>query len=91
MNFIIQVNEKIVVSELSNIHIVFDSIDNRKQFEVTYVPGDLIISDLVWTKINSDTTSKFFLKFDYYGKSGDVDHLFPVQTDHPKLTSLKLS
>ena len=25
------------------------------------------------------------------GKSGDVDHLFPVQTDHPKLTSLKLS
>ena len=55
-----------LTSELSNIHIVFDSIDNRKQFEVTYVPGDLIISDLVWTKINSDTTSNFFLKFDYY-------------------------
>ena len=28
---------------------------------------------------------------DGYGKSGDVDHLNPVQTDHPKLTSLSHS
>jgi hypothetical protein len=71
VNLIIQVNEKIAVTELANIHIVFDSVDNRKQFDVNYVPGELIISDYVWTKINSDSASKFFLKFDYYTYTKD--------------------
>ena len=44
---------------------VFDSIDNRKRYDINYVPGDLTISDKAWHKINLDSSSRFFLKFNY--------------------------
>ncbi len=65
VNLIIQVNEKLSVTGLYNFHIAFDSVDSRKQFTVNYVPGDLTIDEDVWSKINLDSTSRLFLKFDY--------------------------
>ena len=65
VNFIIQINEKLIVTGITNIHIVFDSVESRKRFDINYVPGDLIISNEVWNKINSDSSTKLFLKFDY--------------------------
>ncbi len=44
---------------------VFDSVESRKPFDINYVPGDLIINDEAWNKINSDSSAKIFLKFDY--------------------------
>ena len=65
VNFIIQINEKLVVDGLSDIHLTFDSVDSKKGFAIDYVPGDLIISDEIWKKINLDTSTRFFLKFNY--------------------------
>ena len=65
VNLMIQVNDKLIVTGLYNFCIVFDSVENRKQFTVNYIPGDLFIDEDVWSKINLDSTSRLFLKFDY--------------------------
>lgn len=65
VNLIIQVNDKLIVTGLYNFHIVFDSVDSKKQFSVNYIPGDLSIDEDVWSQINLDSTSRLFLKFDY--------------------------
>jgi len=63
---IIQVNDKLVTFEISGMHLVFEN--NKKEIESTqinYIPGELIISDYAWGKINSDSTKKITLKFNY--------------------------
>lgn len=65
INFIIQVNEKLVVSGLTDIHLIFDSVNSVEKFSVDYIVGDLIISDELWSRIRSDSTRSFFLKFNY--------------------------
>jgi hypothetical protein len=65
INFIIQVNERLVVGEISNIHFTFDSVNSNEKFPIDYSPGDLIISDELWSKVNSDSSRPFFLIFDY--------------------------
>jgi arginine utilization protein RocB len=66
VNLIIQVNARLVVSELSNIYLTFDSINNRQKFYATYVPGDLTLTSELWNKIKLDTSSRLFLNFNYY-------------------------
>jgi hypothetical protein len=63
---IIQVNDKLVTFDISVMHLVFEN--NKKEIESTqinYIPGKLIISDYAWGKINSDSTKKITLKFNY--------------------------
>ena len=74
VNLIIQVNEKLIVSGLTNVYFTFDSIDNSQRFGVNYVPGDLILSTELLNRINSDTSSKLFLHFDYnsYAKQNRI-------------------
>ena len=39
VKLIIQINEKLIASGLSNFHMVFDSINSRERFDINYVPG----------------------------------------------------
>ena len=65
VNFIIQVNERLVVGELSGINLFLDSVYSKEVYDIDYIPGELIINEDAWRKINSDTSKKVFLKFDY--------------------------
>ncbi len=61
INFIIQVNEKLIENQLSNLHLSLDA----EKMEVSYVPGELVISDKNHDLINSGDIKKFYLHFDY--------------------------
>ena len=65
VNLVIQVNEKLVVGSISGMYLLLDSGPLAKQIPVSYVPGDLLISKAAWTIINSDTTNKLSLHFNY--------------------------
>ena len=65
VNLIIQVNDKLIVTGLYNFQMTFYSVNSKKQFAVNYVPGDLSIDEYLWHKINLDSNSMLFLKFDY--------------------------
>jgi hypothetical protein len=65
-NFIIQVNEELVIDGILKPTLTFNS--ETEKFSSTalkYVPGNLILSDDLWSKILSDTTSGFVLSFNY--------------------------
>lgn len=87
VNLIIQVNDKLIVTGLYNFHIAFDSVESRKQFTVNYVPGDLSIDENVWSKINLDSISRLFLKFDYSTFNGGNQEIanFSVELTQQKL------
>jgi len=65
INMTILVNEKLVVEELSRVHLTFDSLTNRQIFYIAYVPGELVFDSESWNKIRSYTSSRLFLQFDY--------------------------
>jgi hypothetical protein len=71
VNFIIQINERLAIDGLSGINFSFDSVDSKEKYNVEYVPGELTISDDLWTRISSDTSKRIFLKFDYNTFTGD--------------------
>ena len=71
LNMVIQVNEKLVISEISGVKLNFENIDKTKSsILVGYNPGELILEDGNWTKIRSDSTQKINLTFDYYTYKG---------------------
>ena len=68
---VIEVNERLVISEISNIELNFEKIDKTKSSTpVGYHPGELILEDQSWEKIKSDLTQKISLTFDYYTYNG---------------------
>ena len=66
LNMVIQVNEKLVTSEISNLCLNFENVDGEKnRILINYYPGDLVLDNDIWGKINSETTKKITLTFDY--------------------------
>lgn len=58
---ILEVNGKVLNGEISNLYIKY----GEEQYFINYYPGDLILSDIVWSKIQAETQKKFLLHFDY--------------------------
>ena len=87
VNLIIQVNERLIISGLTNIYFTIDSVTNRQKFYVSYVPGDLTLSPEFEDKIGSDTSSKLFLHFDYniYSKENEVTANFYSELSQKEL------
>jgi hypothetical protein len=65
VNLIIQVNEKLVIGEISRMYLIFGSGIDARKINTDYVPGKLTLSKDAWQIINSDTPIKFSLHFDY--------------------------
>ena len=61
VNMILQVNGKILNGEISGLYIKY----GEEKYPVNYYPGDLILSEIVWAKIQAGTQKKFHLHFDY--------------------------
>ena len=58
---ILEVNGKVLNGEISGLYIKY----GEEKYQVNYYPGDLILSDIVWGKIQAETQQKFYLHFDY--------------------------
>ncbi len=58
---ILQVNGKVLNGEISGLYIKY----GEEKYHVNYYPGDLILSEIVWEKIQAETQKKFYLHFDY--------------------------
>jgi hypothetical protein len=72
LNMVIQVNERLVTSEISNLHLTFENADGEKStIPINYYPGDLILDDNIWEKIKSDFTKKITLTFNYNTYEGN--------------------
>lgn len=84
VNLVIQVNDKLVVSELSSIYLVFGTGTEVKKIPVGYVPGDLILDEKEWALINADTLNKFSLRFDYNTYSKDNNEISNFYVDLTK-------
>ncbi len=84
VNLVIQVNEKLVVSELSSIYLVFGTGTEVKKIPVGYVPGDLILDEKALALINADTLNKFSLRFDYNTYSNDNHEIANFYVDLTK-------
>ena len=67
INLMFQVNDKLLnYGELANLYITFSNDNLAKRFYVNYFPGDLILNEEIWSEINSPSTDKFYVHFDYY-------------------------
>jgi hypothetical protein len=64
VNMVIQINDKLIRSEISGLRLVFDSGLNRKTIPVGYIPGELLLNDSAWKEI-SIHPGMFALHFDY--------------------------
>ena len=65
-NMIIQVNDQLITFEISGIYLKF--VDDNGEVEsnqVGYIPGELVLSEYVRQKINSDSTKSIVLGFAY--------------------------
>lgn len=66
LNMVILVNEELVTSEISGAYLNFETINGTKSRNlIGYHPGELRLQPEVWEKINSDSTKKIILTFDY--------------------------
>lgn len=77
VNMILEVNGKVLNGEISNLYIKY----GEEQHFINYYPGDLILSDIVWSKIQAETQKKFFLHFDYstYNKDNHQIENFDIE------------
>jgi hypothetical protein len=65
VNLIIQVNEELVHSEISDLHIKIEGDTNQSKIYVSYVPGRLMLNADAWSRLNSDTSRNFTLYFTF--------------------------
>jgi hypothetical protein len=71
LNMVIEVNERLVVSEIAGAYLNFENVDGTKSRNlVGYHPGELILQKEDWEKINAESTKKISLTFDYYALKG---------------------
>lgn len=66
INVILQVNGKTLNGEVANLYMQIGEKPDNEKFQLSYYPGDLIVPEVVWSKIQTDTVNKFSLHFDYY-------------------------
>ncbi|MCS4434269.1 hypothetical protein [Aquiflexum gelatinilyticum] len=63
---VIEVNERLVTTEISGAYLNFENTDGIKSRNIVgYYPGELVLEPEDWEKINSDLTKKITLTFDY--------------------------
>jgi len=65
VNLIIEVNEKLTYEEITNLYIEVGTDSDSKRLNVSYVPGDLLLSQDAWNIINADTSKRLSLYFTY--------------------------
>ncbi|MFD2697797.1 hypothetical protein ACFSQ0_07315 [Mesonia sediminis] len=67
LNMVIDVNDRLVVSEIGGVYLNFEYNDGTKdRILIDYHPGELILEKNLWEKIKSEETKKITLTFDYY-------------------------
>ncbi|CAN5332796.1 hypothetical protein BH23BAC2_BH23BAC2_18290 [soil metagenome] len=67
LNMIIDVNNELVTSEISGAYLNFENKNGTKErIQIGYHPGELILEQNSWNKINSEETTKITLSFNYY-------------------------
>jgi len=71
LNMVIQVNEILVINEISSTYLNFENADGTKSRSlVGYIPGELVLQPKDWKKINSESTKEITLTFDFYALKG---------------------
>lgn len=66
LNMVIQVNDRLVTTEISGAYLNFESIDGTKDKKnVVYQPGELILEDEILGILRSDSVKNITLTFDY--------------------------
>jgi hypothetical protein len=65
VNLMIQVNETLIYDLITDVYIKVGTDSDSKRLNVSYVPGDLILSEDAWNIINADTSKKISLHFTY--------------------------
>ncbi len=71
LNMVIEVNERLVTTEIAGAYLNFENEDGTKSRTlVGYHPGELILQKKDWEKIQSESTKKITLTFDYYALKG---------------------
>ena len=75
LNMIIEVNDRLITSEIAGIYLSFKYTDGTKiHSQINYHPGELILNENLWNKIKSDSLNEITLKFNYYTyKRGNQD------------------
>jgi len=81
INLVIQVNEKLAISEVSHSYLVVGQDSNSVKMPVNYVPGELTLTTEIWNAINSDKSKKISLYFDYTTYSKDKQNVANFYTD----------
>ena len=67
LNMVIDVNNKLVTSEIGNLYLNFEYNDETSErVNIGYHPGELILQNDSWQKIKSEKIKKTSLVFDYY-------------------------
>ena len=72
LHIVIEVNERLITSEISGAYLNFENADGTKSRKlVGYYPGELVLQIEDWEKINSESTKNIILTFDYNTYNGN--------------------
>ncbi|RNI24963.1 hypothetical protein [Rufibacter latericius] len=76
INLVILVNDKLAFEELKNMYITTDSLEKERIY-VNYVPGDLILTDSIYSLLTSDKIQHFKLHFSHFTYKGNKTESVP--------------
>jgi hypothetical protein len=82
---VIQLNEKLVYSEVSNVRLHVETDKDNYDFEGTYYAGDLILPTEVIDLLTTDSIKVSRLMFDVYSYKGDRMKILNVKTNFSKV------
>ena len=84
VNMVILCNEKLINSQLSNVHFVVTTDQKDYNLPVDYLPGDLLLPKKIYDTILSDSVKSLRLFFDLNTFNGQNHYVLNIKTDFPK-------
>ena len=67
LNMIIDVNDELLTNYIGDAYLNFENNNGiEEKILIGYHPGELILNENAWSKINSDETSKITFSFTYF-------------------------
>ena len=67
LNMVIDINDKLLTNYIGDAYLSFENDDGTEnKILIGYHPGELILNENAWNKINSDETTKITFSFTYF-------------------------
>src|SRR5580765_4144079 len=78
VNFIIQLNDKLVIGDIAALYIYIETENEQFNLPLSYEPGDLILSEQAFNILKFESVKSATLMFDLYSHERDKQEILNV-------------